>query len=308
MTYIQALHLPFILRRKKEGKTNYIDNDIVKNDSSPEILLQRLFVNNLEICKKYDVFISHNSADENYVIDIYKDFNKHGLVAYVDWVGINTIKKRTWCNVSTSKVIKERIHQCQCVVYIWSEKHIRSQWCPWELGYADALGKPICILGLINESNIPLFYLSYPKLIKSNGEYFIMSNGKVSFVDWLKTGSTLLEPWDLKPYTLNSIIERRNLMKILFVSPELTMSDYYCAKEFLEVCEVENYTLDCAIIKNESQINAAIGNLKGLTLLIMFNNKDNNYSDAIKKLITKAKESKFSYLVNSHEMQENQLS
>ena len=186
MTYIQALQLPFILRRKKKGKINYIDNEIVKNDSSPEILLQRLFVNNLEKHKKYDVFISHNSVDEKYVIDVYKDFNKYGLVAYVDWVSDKFDLKRTWCNVSTAKVIRERIRQCQCVVYIWSENILNSQWCPWELGYADALGKSICILGLINESNIPQFYLSYPKLIRSNGKYYIINNGKVSFEDWLK--------------------------------------------------------------------------------------------------------------------------
>lgn len=66
-------------------------------------------------------------------------------------------------------MIKERIRQCQCIVYIWSENVLKSQWCPWELGYADALGKPICILGLTDESNIPQFYLSYPKLIQLNG-------------------------------------------------------------------------------------------------------------------------------------------
>ncbi|OCA96495.1 toll/interleukin-1 receptor domain-containing protein [Clostridium beijerinckii] len=190
MKYIQALQLPFVLRRKKEGKTNYIDNEIVKNNNSPEILLQRIFVDDLEAHKKYDVFISHNSRDEEYVIDIYKNFNKYGLVAYVDWVSDKFDLKRTWCNASTSKVIKERIRQCQCIVYIWSENVLKSQWCPWELGYADALGKPICILGLTDESNIPQFYLSYPKLIQLNGKYCIENNEKISFKDWLKTGST----------------------------------------------------------------------------------------------------------------------
>ena len=81
-------------------------------------------------------------------------------------------------------------------------------------------------------------------------------------------------------------------MKILFVSPELTMRDSNYAKTFLEVCksEVETYILDCVIIKNEIQIPAAISELHGLKLLILFNNKDNNYSDNIKKLIAKAKD------------------
>ena len=85
MKYIQALDLPFILRRKKKGKKNYIDNEIVMNNSSPEILMQRLYNDELEKLKKFDVFISHNSKDESKVVDLYKKLNKKGLVAYVDW-------------------------------------------------------------------------------------------------------------------------------------------------------------------------------------------------------------------------------
>lgn len=50
-----------MLRRKKKGKKNYIDNELVKNESSPEILMKRLYVDELEKIKEYDVFISHNS-------------------------------------------------------------------------------------------------------------------------------------------------------------------------------------------------------------------------------------------------------
>jgi hypothetical protein len=80
-------------------------------------------------------------------------------------------------------------------------------------------------------------------------------------------------------------------MKILFISPELTMSDYYAGKRFLEVCkaEVENYILGCIYIQKETQIPSIISTLDSLTLIVMFNNKDNNYSDAINKLIVKAK-------------------
>ena len=44
MKYIQSIGLPFVLRRKKQGKKNYIDNEQVKNMSSPEILMKRLIL------------------------------------------------------------------------------------------------------------------------------------------------------------------------------------------------------------------------------------------------------------------------
>ena len=42
MRYIQGLDLPFYLRGKKQGKKSFIDNEIVCNESSPEILMKRL--------------------------------------------------------------------------------------------------------------------------------------------------------------------------------------------------------------------------------------------------------------------------
>ena len=36
--------------RKKKGKKNYIDNESVKNESSPEILMKRLYVDELTYC------------------------------------------------------------------------------------------------------------------------------------------------------------------------------------------------------------------------------------------------------------------
>lgn len=175
MQYIQGVGLPFVLRRKKKGKKNYIDNEIVKNESSPEILMQRLYVNELEKIKKFDVFISHNSKDEKAIVDLYKNLNKQGLVAYVDWASDKFDLKRQWCNSTTSLIIKERIKQSKIFIVYFSDNILSSQWCPWELGYADALGKKICILNL-TETQIPEFYFSYAKL-SVNGNDFIISEG-----------------------------------------------------------------------------------------------------------------------------------
>ena len=88
-SYFQSLSLPFRLSRKKKGKKNFIDNEIVKNKKGPDELKKRLYINDLEKTKRFDIFVSHNSRDEEKIIEFYKKFNKKGQVVYIDW--INTI-------------------------------------------------------------------------------------------------------------------------------------------------------------------------------------------------------------------------
>jgi len=185
MRYIQAMGLPFVLRRKKKGKKNFIDNEIVKNDSSPEILRQRLYVDKLERLKRYDMFLSHNSKDENEIVDFYKKFNSMGYVLYVDWVNDKFDLKRQWCNAMTAEVIKERIKQSKVFILYFTENTLSSQWCSWELGYADALGKKICIYYCDYEKlQIPQFYSCYPRLVLDNQILIETSNGNILFKEW----------------------------------------------------------------------------------------------------------------------------
>ncbi|HAU87164.1 MAG TPA: toll/interleukin-1 receptor domain-containing protein [Lachnospiraceae bacterium] len=186
MRYIQGMQLPFVLRRKKKGKKNFIDNEKVKNESSPEILMKRLYVDELEKLKEFDVFISHNSLDEDKIITFYKALNRNGYVAYIDWVNDKFDLKRQWCNVSTVQVIKERIKQSNVFIIFLSETTLKSQWCPWELGYADALGKKICVFqyGLDNE-NVPHFYKSYPRVYMDE-TLWVDDGERVEFEVWMK--------------------------------------------------------------------------------------------------------------------------
>ena len=188
MHYIQGLGLPFRLRPKKKGKTNFIDNEIVKNESMPEVLHKRLFVNKLERLKVFDVFISHNSKDEDRIVTFYKALNSLGYVAYIDWVNDKYDLKREWCNATTAKVIKERIKQSHVFILYLSQQTLSSQWCPWELGYADALGKNICVCYEIEDhQNIPDFYKTYPQLILSEKPHVIVNGSDIPFKDWMNT-------------------------------------------------------------------------------------------------------------------------
>ena len=179
--YIQSLQLPFQLRGKKKGKKNYIDNEIVKNESSPE---------ELEKLKKFDIFMSHNSLDKQEIIKIRKLLNKDKLVAYIDWSSDKFDLRHEWCNATTSHVIKERIKQSKCIMICMTKKLLKSQWCPWEIGYADAIGKKICIYKLEDISYIPQFFDSYYEVKIIDNEFIVeQDNKKVKLNDWITNKS-----------------------------------------------------------------------------------------------------------------------
>ncbi|KEQ37440.1 hypothetical protein SK667_1220 [Streptococcus mitis] len=175
------------MSRKKKGKTNFIDNEIVTNRKGPEELKKRLYIDDLEKIKKFDIFLSHNSKDEEKIITFYKKLNKNGQVVYIDWVNDKYDLKREWCNTSTVDIIKERIKQSDVFVLYFSSKTLNSQWCAWELGYADAIGKKICIYfsEKIDRTIIPKFYFKYPKLLFSE-DFMVKNHGQsdIPFTKW----------------------------------------------------------------------------------------------------------------------------
>lgn len=179
--------MPFVLRRKKKGKTTYIDDEIVVNESSPETLRKRLYVDRLERLKVFDVFISHNSKDESEIVGFFKFLNEKGYVAYIDWVNDKFDLKREWCNASTAEIIKERIKQSRIFILYFSAKTLESQWCPWELGYADALGKKICVYkSNENTAYIPEFYSTYPTLVLDAQAKIKINGEDIPFDKWIQ--------------------------------------------------------------------------------------------------------------------------
>lgn len=191
-SYFQSLSLPFYLSRKKKGKKNFIDNEIVKNSKGPDELRKRLYMSDLEKIKRFDVFLSHNSKDEEKIIDFFKKFNQKGQVLYIDWINDKYDLRREWCNASTVDILKKRIEQSDAFVLYFSDETLNSQWCPWELGYADALGKKICIYFSenINRKGIPKIYSSYPQLQISKNIYVkIKENEDILFEKWKNSRS-----------------------------------------------------------------------------------------------------------------------
>ena len=81
--------------------------------------------------------------------------NSQGLTVYVDWVEDRNALKRELTSIDTAKVLTERIRQSKVILYVLTSTSNASVWTPWELGYAQALGKKIAILQLANEIKAP---------------------------------------------------------------------------------------------------------------------------------------------------------
>lgn len=72
-------------------------------------------------------------------------------------------------------------------------------------------------------------------------------------------------------------------MRVIFISPILTIDEYDKAQLFLEYCinEIKNYLFDICIIENKPQILRIKSQINEDTLVVMFNNKENKYSSEI---------------------------
>ena len=57
-----------------------------------------------------------------------------------------TALKRNLTSADTAKVLIERIKSSRVILYVKTSQSALSLWTPWELGYAQAIGKKITVL------------------------------------------------------------------------------------------------------------------------------------------------------------------
>lgn len=128
-----------------------------------------------EANKLFDVFLSHSSLDKENVFEVKTLLNAKGLTVYVDWIEDRESLKRDLTCAETAKVIIERIRKSKAIVYIKTENSAMSLWTPWELGYAQALGKKICVLETEYIIGTPQYLDIYDKA-KQYGEEILVDD------------------------------------------------------------------------------------------------------------------------------------
>ena len=83
------------------------------------------------------VFLSHSHQDRETIEAAIVLLGNQGIAVYVDW---QDPTMPTVTSSQTALTLKQRIVQCGKFVLLASEHAVRSQWVPWELGFADGAG------------------------------------------------------------------------------------------------------------------------------------------------------------------------
>lgn len=130
---------------------------------TPEALLSAIINEQLDSQKRYDVFLSHSSLNNDLVLQLMAILNSKGLTVYIDWVEDQSALKRELASADTAKVLIERIKSSRAIVYVKTIQSALSLWTPWELGYAQAIGKKITALEIEYITGTPKYLDIYDK-------------------------------------------------------------------------------------------------------------------------------------------------
>ena len=101
---------------------------------------------------KFDIFLSHSYYDakinEGLFLQIIEYFENKKFNVYVDWIDDSEIN-RDEVTEKTANIIKNRIINSRCLIYLTSQNSDNSKWMPWELGFKDGLDGKVCIMPLV---------------------------------------------------------------------------------------------------------------------------------------------------------------
>lgn len=150
------MHAPDVkLHRLRKGKKRQSQILEPQYMATPQELLQTLYNADFESMKEFDVFISHSSENKELIHSLMRAMNKERKVCYIDWIADREQLKREMTSQETAEVIVNRIKQSNIFIYVLTKECIASKWSPWELGYAYAINKPICVYKLEEIDKIP---------------------------------------------------------------------------------------------------------------------------------------------------------
>ncbi|EKF9882605.1 TIR domain-containing protein [Vibrio cholerae] len=158
--HLQKLGASVRLRKNFKGKVKSYNIETDRFIVSPEDLYQRLELNTIQNEKKFHVFISHSYKDADLLRQVKSCLNNHDLSVYCDWTSDNDFLKRNLVSDYTKMVLKKRIEQSRCVVFLQTKNSVNtdnsftSPWVSLEIEHALSIGKPIYSFNFTNDSAI----------------------------------------------------------------------------------------------------------------------------------------------------------
>jgi len=101
---------------------------------------------------EFDVFLCHSTKDAEIVLGtkaiLEDDYN---FTVYVDWIVDSELREAKITPVNADK-LRQRMRCSKMLLYIKTDNSPDSKWMPWELGFFDALGRPIGILPIVKSA------------------------------------------------------------------------------------------------------------------------------------------------------------
>lgn len=167
------------LHRNRKGKRRLGDDLKPSLINTPKDLVSAIYESqyNLEAHKVFHVFLSHSLHDQDRLLKLKVLLNSLNLTVYLDWTEDRLPLRRKLTNADTAKVIMERIKNSQSLMYGLTPASLSSAWASWELGYAHALRKKICVLKVEDVSENPAFLDLYDQAKICGESVVVYSNG-----------------------------------------------------------------------------------------------------------------------------------
>ena len=98
------------------------------------------------------IFLSHSNKDKALALAFVRYMERHGVKAYIDlYDSVLPLPP----SAVTAQKLKKRIADAKGVILLATENSVhRSSWCPWEIGHADGISKPISIAATEDASHV----------------------------------------------------------------------------------------------------------------------------------------------------------
>jgi hypothetical protein len=94
----------------------------------------------------FDIFLSHSFEDAQVIAGVKGFIEDQGLQVYVDWIE-DPQADRSYVTAATAEMLRQRMNNCESLLYVSSDAARKSKWMPWELGYFD--GKKPGYVGIV---------------------------------------------------------------------------------------------------------------------------------------------------------------
>lgn len=91
--------------------------------------------------EQFDIFLSHSSMDKELILGAKKLLEDRGYRTYVDWIDDAQLDRSAVSREHAAR-LRARMAQCDNLFYAHTINAALSRWCPWELGFFDALRRP----------------------------------------------------------------------------------------------------------------------------------------------------------------------